>query len=679
MQKIGKYLFVIVFCIASFFLVFSIKEKPLAAETFPFEGMIAADSLVVYNAASYDSDGKVTELVFGTKVQVLNAVSNKSGNFYKFKYDGNKEGYAAKSQIMNYKAYASTSGDYRSYCDSLLAKGFLESYCPQLYYLHKAHPNWTFTPDLTGLSLETASKNEEYKAVLQTGNSNYYLKSTPIEKDYYYIKANVIASFMDPRNLMYEKFMFQFLDLEDSKNITNEAAMKKIVGSGNLSNYLNDFVNAGNINTINPLHILARSAQEGANKSTYSAVTGLYTTNSTHTTPQGYSLDGYYNFYNIGSYQDKANGYDYTVQRGLAYAAGFLEKDSCISKDANNKPYYDSNKCGNLSYQRPWNTQAKAISGGAEFIANQYVRKGQDNLYFQKFNVASYAYYNRYAHQYMTNIWAPISEGGTLYRAYDEGSLMNSKFNFVIPVYTDLGNESATPIDKNGDATLKEIKINNVSVSGYDKDVLEYQYSVQTNDNYINVVATANNPLTKVEGNGKYDFVEGNVLVTIKTTAEDGTVLNYKLNVKQVKIENEVKVKDVTDKLKVKIDGTYMYGISPGMTVQELINSISSAGGKSELTNSNGIKKTSGNLATGDIVTITGTLENKSFAISVTGDVNGDGNISVLDLLRCQKHILKTISLGGAQNFASDTNFDGKINVLDMLKIQKHILGTSKL
>ena len=199
-----------IFCLASFFLVFSIKEEPLAAESFPFEGMVTGDSLVIYNAASYSDAGKVTELVFGTKVQVLSAVSNKNGNFYKIKYDGNKEGYTAKSYIINYKAYASTSGDYRTYCDSLLAKGFLESYCPQLYYLHKAYPNWTFTPDLTGISLEDASKNEEYKSVLQTGNSNYYLKDTPIETNYYYIKANVIASFMDPRNLMYEQFMFQF-------------------------------------------------------------------------------------------------------------------------------------------------------------------------------------------------------------------------------------------------------------------------------------------------------------------------------------------------------------------------------------------------------------------------------------------------------------------------------------
>ena len=666
MKKFIKYISILGFCIVTLILVLNSKESVAAAETFPFEGMIAGDSLVVYSTPAYDNKYKITELVFGTRVVVLDAVSNKSGNFYHIRYDEDKEGYTAKSHVINYKNYQATDGEYETYCNELKEKGFTEAYCPQLYYLHTVYPQWEFVPDVTGLSLKESAKKEEDKCVLQTSNSNYYLRPNPIEKDYYYIKDSVIEAFMDPRNLMYEQFMFQFLDLEDSKDITNQAAMTKIVGSGNLSNYFNEFANAASTNNINPLHILARSAQEGANKATYSAVTGKYTTNSTHTTPQGYSLDGYYNFYNIGAYQDKKNGYDYTVQRGLAYAAGFLEKESCISKDENNKPYYDTTKCGQLSYQRPWNTPAKAISGGAEFIALQYVRKGQDNLYYQKFNVASYAYYTRYAHQYMTNIWAPVSEGGKLYGAYGAGNLMNSKFNFVIPVYTDLGGESATPIDKNGDATLKEVKINNVAVEGFDGDVLEYQYSVQTNDNSIKVSATANNALTRVEGTGNYTFVDGTVEVNIKTTAEDGTVLNYKLVVKQVKIENEVKVKDVTDKLKVKIDGSYMYGISPGMTAQELINS-------------KGIKKTSGNLVTGDIVTITGTIEDKSFTISVTGDVNGDGNVTVLDLLRCQKHILKTISLGGAQNFASDTNFDGKINVLDMLKIQKHILGTSKL
>ena len=42
------------------------------------------------------------------------------------------------------------------------------------------------------------------------------------------------------------------------------------------------------------------------------------------------------------------------IGRGLAYAAGYI---------------------GGTSYGRPWDTQAKAISGGAEFLKEQYKRK----------------------------------------------------------------------------------------------------------------------------------------------------------------------------------------------------------------------------------------------------------------------------------------------------------------
>ena len=45
--------------------------------------------------------------------------------------------------------------------------------------------------------------------------------------------------------------------------------------------------------------------------------------------------------------------------------------------------------CGELSYQRPWNTPEQAVVGGADFLNVRYISKGQDNLYYQKFNVAS--------------------------------------------------------------------------------------------------------------------------------------------------------------------------------------------------------------------------------------------------------------------------------------------------
>ena len=668
MQKIKKILYLIVFIMSSFFLI----NKGIAA-SYPFEGMIDADALVIKDGTDGKAN-KITELVFGSKV----TVTGESGSYYKITFDNDKQGYASKSYVINVKQYASTSGDYRNYCNSLISKGFVEAYCPQLYYLHMAYPNWTFTADVTGLTLEEVSKKEEDKSVLATGNSNYYLRDKPIEVSYYYIKANVIASFMDPRNVMYPKRIFQYLDLQSSKDIVNDAAMAKVVGSGNLKNYFEEYKKAALTHNINPLHILVRSWQEGANKATYSAVTGLYTTNSGRTSHQGFSLDGYYNFYNIGSYQTST--YPYTVQRGLAYGAGFLEDEKCMTTNTETGiTVYDTNKCGELSYQRPWNTQERAIVGGAEFIANGYVRKGQDTLYYQKFNVSSRHQYTLYTHQYMTNIMAPNDEGKRLYEAYEAGGLLNSKFNFIIPVYKDLAGESAQPVDKNGDATLKEIRINGNLIAGFDKDVVEYPYSLQTNNDSFDVTATANTPLTKVSGTGKYTFNNGSVVVSIKTTAEDGTNKTYTVTVKQVKISNEVKVKDVTDKLNVKVDNTVIFGIKPGMTAQELINSVSSANGKAVLTDANGNNKSSGKLATGDIITINGSVEKTSFTIAVRGDINGDGEPNLKDFVLIQSHILKKSTLSGIKSYAGDTNYDNVINLKDFVLVQSHILKKSSL
>ena len=90
-----------------------------------------------------------------------------------------------------------------------------------------------------------------------------------------------------------------------------------------------------------------------------------------------------------------------------------------------------------------------------------------------------------------------------------------------------------------------------------------------------------------------------------------------------------------------------------------------------------GKEKTSGNLLTGDIVTITSGEETKSFTVVLYGDVSGDGKITILDLLKVQKYLLNTSNLTGAYKEAADVSKDGKITVLDLLKVQKHLLGTS--
>ena len=678
MKKIIKCFLILLFGIGTILL--SIKLEIInAAENYPYNGMTTGDSLVVHNKANTNSNSAVTELAFGTGVKV----TGKSGNMYKITYDTNKTGYVSANYVINVDAGKRTTNvsgieTYDNYCNSLISKGFDRSYCQYLYHLHSKYPNWEFKADVLEYTLDEATAEEEGKVVLQTKNSNYWLNGKYIEGDYYYINQAVIASFMDSRNSLYESLIFQFLDLESSKSISNDNALKKIAGGGNLSKYFDEFEKAAVTVSINPVHIMARSEQEGANKSNYGAITGLYTTSTGRKSAQGYSLDGYYNFYNIGSYTD--SNYDYTVQRGLAYAAGFLESNSCIVKNSNGKYEYSASKCGQLSYNRPWNTPEKAIIGGAEFIANDYVRKGQDTLYYQKFNVSTYSSYTDFSHQYMTNIHAPVNEGGRIYEAYKAGNLLNSKFTFIIPVYKNMSPDVSEPVDKSSNSRLSSISIDGKAISDFDAVRVEYTYNAITSANSIKVEAKTEDSKASVSGTGTYNFTsDGTVKVTLTVTAEDGSKTVYVVDIKRVVPGESITVNDVVSKMGVKVDGSIMYGISPGTEVSTLVKTVTSNKGQASVVNSSNKSKTTGALASGDKITISGTNEKKVYTIAVRGDVNGDGSVKINDLILVQSHILNKGKLTGYKLYAGDTNYDGAVKINDLIMIQSQILGKLNL
>lgn len=61
------------------------------------------------------------------------------------------------------------------------------------------------------------------------------------------------------------------------------------------------------------------------------------------------------------------------------------------------------------------------------------------------------------------------------------------------------------------------------------------------------------------------------------------------------------------------------------------------------------------------------------------GDVNNDGKINALDVLKIQKHIIGVSLLTGDSVLAADANRDDKISALDVLKVQKYIVGAGKI
>ena len=57
------------------------------------------------------------------------------------------------------------------------------------------------------------------------------------------------------------------------------------------------------------------------------------------------------------------------------------------------------------------------------------------------------------------------------------------------------------------------------------------------------------------------------------------------------------------------------------------------------------------------------------------GDLNGDGKISALDIIRVQRLIVGLDPTLEEIIPVADINRDGKISALDIIKIQRHIVG----
>ncbi|MBQ8659907.1 MAG: hypothetical protein IJ475_03630 [Bacilli bacterium] len=686
MSKFIKFLS-ITFLLVSIFLIAININVVLAEEVFPFEGVITADSLVVMD----ENGTKVTELVYGSRVTVTG--TNEKGNRYIIKYDGGKVGYTYPNYVINVDANTLTTDQagfetYRAYCDSMISQGFVESYCPYLYNLHVKHPNWTFKALKVESTIENASAREVEKVSLQTGNVNYWhYKSdgTPYVNEYtssgnhyYYVNSKVISSFMDPRNSLFEETMFQFLNLEKNTDAINAQALAKVSTTGNLANYYNEFIAAAAATEINAIHLMARSRQEGANSATYSAVTGTFSTTKNLFNIDGRTLDGFYNFYNIGSYVDKGAGYTSSIQRGLAYAAGYTSDNGCYSVDEAGVTFYDTTKCEPLTYQRPWNTPEKAIVGGGQWIGEQYVKIGQNTNYLQKFNVSKTDVL--FTHQYMTNAYAPASEAGTIVSAYTAGNLLGTNFEFIIPVYQNMQELPYQAVDKSNDSKLNAIAIDGEIITGFDKEVVEYNVNALTKENFVDVTASLSNAGATMSGVGRVNFENGIATVRINVVAEDGiTITEYVINIKQVLPEVNITVDSIVSKMGVKVSNDFMYGISPGTVVNTLVNSVTNNKGNASVVDRSGKVKTSGNLATGDKITIKGTTESKTYIISVRGDTNGDGIVKINDLILVQSHILETRKLDGDKFLAGDVNYDGVVKINDLILVQSHILEKGNL
>ena len=81
-------------------------------------------------------------------------------------------------------------------------------------------------------------------------------------------------------------------------------------------------------------------------------------------------------------------------------------------------------------------------------------------------------------------------------------------------------------------------------------------------------------------------------------------------------------------------------------------------------------------MKTGSKLKVELSTETHYYEIVVTDDANGDGKMSVLDIVAINNHIVDdTKKLGKVYSLAGDYNGDNKLNVQDIVKINNAIVG----
>ena len=328
-----------------------------------------------------------------------------------------------------------SDGDVRSTFDEV--NQFPESYRAALDALKEAHPNWHFTPLVTNLDWNTVIDNEMgAKSLVYYTFEDWNKDGLYDEHNWYYATRPILEYYMDPRNGLTEERIFQFEQLTFNESYHTKEAMnrfltgtfmdpsKKVPGTNLSYPYLIWSFGAESNRRVSPFHLASRIIQEQGRQGTGDLISGTY---------PGY--EGYYNYFNI-----RATGTTHAevVKNGLEYAKGVWEqKFRQLIADGT----------ANAQDEPTWKALYSAyfaLEDGADFISRNYIQKGQDTLYLQKYNVNPNGYYPVYTHQYMQNISAPTTEARNIRNLYNEAGALDMEFNFKIPVYLNMP-ETAVP------------------------------------------------------------------------------------------------------------------------------------------------------------------------------------------------------------------------------------------
>ena len=361
----------------------------------------------------------------------------------------------------------------------LTKRGFPESYVERLAYLKYDHPSWVFEPLAVGdlawreiVEKECAPSwnlvvcadwaPDEWNGLKEANYTPYYAKDAKAYDSgaWYQASREAIAYFLDPRNFLNERDVFMFETLGfDAESQSRRAVERTLAqtfmakanydgGSRTFSELLMD---VGCRLGVSPVFLAGRLASEQGGGSvqafgTIGDALASYCTNTSGKVGNAviwgrrFTRDGAATVRAMAKGKDAYNGY-YNFFNFRAYGLGLFEIKYNAWVEATSEET-------RAKYKGPWNTQARAIEGGALKIKERYVDTHRHTRYLQKFSVLREAGAYRWK-QYMQNIAAPLVEARNTSKAYEAAGTLESPYRFLIPVYRDMP-RAASPDPANG-------------------------------------------------------------------------------------------------------------------------------------------------------------------------------------------------------------------------------------
>ena len=554
------------------------------------------------------------------------------------------EGYAY-SECLQINAYTEDA-NFEAY---LTAQGFPESYKVKLRQIHSIYPNWKFVADHLPVDWNQAVAGETTTGFNTVASSAAEAWKSMDEKAYDWSKGeyvvwdsggwvdaadNVTKYYLDPRNFLNSSSdIFQFIKMNyDPKLNTKEnlqAALKGTFMEGafpesTYATYADVLMAAARESGVSPISLAAMIIVEQGSNGTGKSISG---------TQSGY--EGYYNFYNIGAYAHSGNS---AVTNGLIYAKG-----------------------------EGWNTRAKAIIGGAEFYASEYINRGQNNLYYKKFNVV---YKNYFTHQYMTNVQAAAHEAQQTAKGY--ASLLSTELIFNIPVYKNIPDTVMPYPTKTGNNNcyLNDISLNGHSYTPtFNRYTESYETIVEGDVDKIVVTPVKSYSGATVTGGGEYKLNVGtnNIKITVKATS--GAQKTYTISV----FRKTPQIPEIADPeihtTVYRVGETDIKGIMPSTSKEVFITNLNVVNGTARVSSTDIIK-------TGDTLEILDSAGKVryTYKLFVAFDTNCDGKCTLVDLSLLKRHLLKIAELSGNSLISADVNYDNRLSLNDLTLIKRRLL-----